>query len=79
MNYNDPLDDILRAYDDTGYPEEFYSKYDIMECLSDLNGIITFLARDKNGTEYIAKCFDRSLWNGLRGFRNMLPLMKTNP
>ncbi|MBR3581061.1 MAG: serine/threonine protein kinase [Lachnospiraceae bacterium] len=67
MNYNDPLDDILRTYDDTGYPEEFYSKYDIMECLSDLNGIITFLVRDKNGTEYIAKCFERSLWNGFSG------------
>ena len=56
---DDILKEILSAYDDVDYPEEFSSKYDIMECLSDQNGILTFLVQDREGTRYVAKCFEK--------------------
>ena len=60
-------DELLMAilnYDCEGkYPPEFLADYDIMECLSEKNGIITFLVQDHSGESYIAKCYDRSLWN----------------
>lgn len=62
MKNNDTLDEILKAYNDAGYPEAFTQDYAIMECLSDKNGIFTLLVRERNGVDRIAKCFDRSLW-----------------
>ena len=53
---------LLDACDDPGYPEEFSSEYTIMECLSDRNGVSTFLVQDRSDTPYIAKCYDKSLW-----------------
>jgi len=67
MSSDNPLYEILKTYDDIKYPEEFSSSCDIMECLSDLNGIVTFLVRAKNGCEYIAKCFDKAMWKGFSG------------
>lgn len=58
---DDILKEILSAYDDTGYPEEFSSKYDILECLSDQNGICTFLVQDHEGGRYVAKCFEKQM------------------
>lgn len=47
MNNDDILNEILESYSDTDYPEEFSSEFDIMECLSEQNGICTFLVRDQ--------------------------------
>ena len=67
MKNDDILKKILESYSDTEYPEEFSSEFDIMECLSEQNGICTFLVRDHKSVEYIAKCFDKSLWKNLTG------------
>ena len=67
MKNDDILNEILESYSDTDYPEEFSSEFDIMECLSEQNGICTFLVRDHKGVGYIAKCFDKSLWKNLTG------------
>lgn len=64
---DDILKEILSAYDDTGYPEEFSSKYDILECLSDQNGICTFLVQDHEGGRYVAKCFEKQMWESAIG------------
>ena len=54
--------ELMDSYDDAEYPPGFPEKYCIMECLSEGFGIITFLVRDKEGNDFIAKCYDRSLW-----------------
>ena len=56
------LQAILEAYDDSVYPDGFASEYDIMECLSDQNGICTLLVQNKNEEICIAKCYDKSKW-----------------
>ena len=67
MEKIDTLEAIMATYNENVYPKEFSSEYVIMECLSDKNGILTFLVRDKAGIERIAKCFDRSLWKSSTG------------
>ena len=67
MKNDDILNEILESYSDSEYPGEFSSEFDIMECLSEQNGICTFLVRDHKSVEYIAKCFDKSLWKNLTG------------
>ena len=62
MKRDDLLQTLLDSYDDSNYPEEFVSEYDIMECLSDHDGICTFLVQDKEGKKCIAKCYERSKW-----------------
>ncbi len=62
MKRDDLLQTILDSYDDSNYPEEFVNEYDIMECLSDHDGICTFLVQDKAGKNCIAKCYERSKW-----------------
>ena len=57
------LQAILDSDSSAGYPAEFLSDYCIMECLSEQQGIDTFLVQDKTGNEFIAKCFDRTLWD----------------
>ncbi len=37
---------------------EYISQLCIMECLSDQNGICTFLVQKKDGENCIAKCYD---------------------
>ena len=59
MKNDDLLQTILESYDDSNYPEAFVSEYDIMECLSDQNGICTFLVQKKDGENCIAKCYDK--------------------
>ena len=56
------LKELLNAYEDPGYPEDFSSEYTIMECLADRNGVSTFLVRDRGGAQCIAKCYDKALW-----------------
>ena len=51
---------LLNACEDTQYPEAFLREYVMMECLSDRNGITTFLVEDRAGGCYVAKCFDKS-------------------
>ena len=41
------LQAILDSHDDAEYPADFTAAYIPMECLSDRNGICTFLVRDK--------------------------------
>ncbi len=62
MEHDDLLHTLLESYDDPNYPKEFISEYDIMECLSDRNGICTFIVQGKAGEMCIAKCYDRSKW-----------------
>lgn len=45
MKNDDLLQTILESYDNSSYPEAFLLEYDIMECLSDQNGICTFLVQ----------------------------------
>ena len=54
---------IGAAYDDARYPEGFLEDFAIVECLAERPGIDTFLVRDAEGTEYVAKCFDTSVWS----------------
>ena len=54
--------ELMDSYDDTEYPPGFPETYCITECLSEGYGIITFMVRDKAGNDFIAKCYDRSLW-----------------
>ena len=63
MEHDELLMAILNSDCEGEYPPEFLADYDIMECLSEQNGIITFLVQDHSGESYIAKCYDRSLWN----------------
>lgn len=59
---NELLEAIRIAYDDSIYPSEFLSRYDIMECLGEGNGCDTFLVQDERGTPYVAKCYDKDAW-----------------
>lgn len=54
---------LLDSYDDSPYPEAFLSAYTLMECLSDRNGIQTFLVQDCSGVPLIAKCYDKAVWS----------------
>ena len=62
MKNDDLLQTILESYDNSSYPEAFLLEYDIMECLSDQNGICTFLVQKKDGENCIAKCYDKLRW-----------------
>ena len=53
---------ILNSDIEAGYPPGFLEEYDIMECLSEYNGIDTFLVQNQKGESFVAKCYDRSLW-----------------
>lgn len=59
----DLLSVLQDAYGDSPYPEEFTTRYTLMECLAERNGIDTFLAQDAGGNQFIAKCFDPSAWS----------------
>ncbi|MDD2189829.1 MAG: serine/threonine-protein kinase [Eubacteriales bacterium] len=54
------IDDFLTSFDDSRYPADFLSNFDMMECLANHNGTETFIVQEK-GTDkkYIAKCFDK--------------------
>lgn len=67
MNNDDSLNELLASFQDADYPKDFSCEYDIMECLSDRNGICTFLVQDHEGKSYIAKCFDRSVCKNISG------------
>ena len=60
------LDDFLRAYEgdsnELRYPSEFLEEYTLMECLAEQNGVDTFLVQNRDGLEYIAKCYDTKIW-----------------
>lgn len=57
------LEELLASYDDSAYPECFLEKYCLTECLAERNGTDTFVAVDTSGSRYIAKCYDRSVWD----------------
>ena len=44
-------------------PPDFCPSMSSWECLSDRNGIHTFLAQGRDGMCYIAKCYDRTVWS----------------
>lgn len=60
---DDLLESINELYDQDSYPEEFAGKYVLMECLAERNGVDTFLAQDHEGSRFIAKCYDRAVWD----------------
>ncbi len=62
MERDELLASILNSDVNSEYPSEFKAQYDIMECLSEQQGITTFLVMDHNGRIAVAKCYDRSLW-----------------
>ncbi len=62
MEHDELLTSILNSDANETYPAEFKVQYDIMECLSEQQGITTFLVMDHNGNNAVAKCYDRSLW-----------------
>ena len=57
------LRQLLDSYHDSDYPGDFVKAYQFMECLSDRNGITTFLVRDAEGCSRVAKCYDKSVWS----------------
>ncbi len=60
--HDELLQSILDFDRNVGYPASFLEKYNIMECLSEKKGIDTFLVQDHDGEQYVAKCYDRTLW-----------------
>lgn len=55
--------DFLSDFDDSRYPIDFLSKYDILECLASHNGMETFLVQKKETDEqYVVKCFDKQVY-----------------
>lgn len=68
---NEELKTLLDSYHDTPYPAPFLAEYTLMECLSDRNGIQTFLVQNSRGIPLIAKCYDKSLWS-IRDNRTVL-------
>lgn len=55
---------IEAAFARYGYPEDFLSAYDQLECLSSGRGRETFLVRGKaDGALAVAKCYDRSVFS----------------
>ena len=63
MENNELLEELLNSYETDNYPDGFESKFSIMECLSDRNGVCTFLVQDKNEIVYIAKCYEKNRWD----------------
>lgn len=63
MNLDKQIDELLGSIDNAAYPGEFLARYTMMECLSQHDGVETFLVMDQNEKKYIAKCFDRSVWS----------------
>lgn len=59
--------DLLASYEDLPYPEDFLAAYVVMECLSDRNGVTTFLVENRAGERFVAKCFDKTLGFQLGG------------
>ena len=57
------LRQLLDSYRDADYPEAFLQEYQIMECLAERNGITSFLVRDQDGQNRVAKCYDRKKWS----------------
>lgn len=62
MKNEELLQSILDAYDSMPYPEAFLAEYDIMECLSEQKGVCTFLVRNTEGGDCIAKCYEKKVW-----------------
>ena len=62
MEQDELLTSILNTDANAEFPAEFKAQFDIMECLSEQQGITTFLVMDHNGNNAVAKCYDRSLW-----------------
>lgn len=62
MSLEKQIDAILESIDNADYPEGFASKYTMLECLSQHDGEETFLVQNAGGGQFIAKCFDRSVW-----------------
>lgn len=56
------LNAIQDEYADTKFPEDFLQRYDMLECLSEAHGVETYLVSDKEGRLFVAKSFDKSVW-----------------
>lgn len=61
--WNEELKALLDSYDDTLFPEAFLAEYTLIECLSNRNGIQTFLVQNSNERQLIAKCYDKAEWS----------------
>lgn len=54
------VSEFLNEYDDTWFPPDFLSGYEVLELLSQSRFSETFLIKRKNdGMLYVAKCYDR--------------------
>ena len=62
LSPDDLLDTIVAVYDYGDYPQDFLASYDIMECLGEGVGCDTFLVQDAEENQFIAKCYDKSVW-----------------
>ncbi|MBR1743769.1 MAG: serine/threonine protein kinase [Lachnospiraceae bacterium] len=60
------LEDFLIAFENADatshYPADFLGEYTMMECLSERNGVDTFLVQNQTGQMFIAKCYDVEIW-----------------
>lgn len=62
-DYKHTISEIESAFSDLGFPTDFLSAYDQMECLANHKGRETFLVRDKkSGTFAVAKCYDKTFY-----------------
>ena len=61
-----PDDNLLQAlqtaYEREPYPAAFLARYVPVACLAERAGIDTLLVEDGDRNEYVAKCYDRSVW-----------------
>ncbi len=63
MAPDDQLLKVLReAYEHEPYPEMFLGQYVPMACLAERPGIDTLLVQDAEGSSFVAKCYDKAVW-----------------
>ena len=53
---------LAATYDGADYPPGFSERYVVMECLGEGLGCDTFLVQDHEGAPFVAKCYDKAVW-----------------
>ena len=62
MVHDDLYTALRDAYAHEPYPAGFLADYVPMACLAERVGVDTLLVQDREGTSYVAKCYDKSVW-----------------
>ena len=62
MSDDELLQALRTAYETEPYPADFLAQYVPVACLAERAGIDTLLVEDAERNVYVAKCYDRALW-----------------